>query len=349
MEKKPKITVIIPCYNVERHIEGTLESLISQTYSNIDIICLDDFSKDKTYELIQKAAQKDSRIKYYQNEHNLGVVRTLNKLIDLSTSDFILRMDSDDVFECNRIEKMYEAMLKFDCDIVSTEYSVIDEKGDFVKHKGLSLPSHSDSLKFVAMFNSPLPSQALFNRRRIGEKMAYSDKYAVAEDYYMFVNLFSDESIMAYNVPKKLYRYRINTDGLTNNNLVVMNEYHILIAREYIHNILRINAESFDFWKLGKRMIDYSTISREALSKSLKQIKLLKDSFLDKYRVADIEKKEIEYYYGQYLTYTYFCIFRDAFRQKALLKILPVIMNDAVSNSKNIFTVKNFKWLWKNI
>lgn len=344
-----KISVIIPCYNVEQYVEGAIGSLLVQTHTNLEVICLDDCSTDNTYVILQNLQKKDSRICVYKNEENIGVIKTLNKLISIATSDIIVRMDSDDYFEPTRIEELYTASQKYECNLVSSDYSVIDKEDKIISnHKGLYLPTLHNSIRFMAMYNSPFPSQALFKREVLALNL-YDDKYKVAEDYYHFTQLLLNERVRGHNVAKKLYRYRINPNGLTSTNQQMMNDNHISIAKEYISVLLQIDTEGYDFWKLSKRCIDYNKVDAAELEKLLVQIRTVKKLFLEKYKVSKEEKKEIKKYQGQYLLYTYFCMMRDARKQNALSKVLLIMMKDLLCNFKDIVLLNNLKWLLKNI
>ena len=80
-----KISVIIPCYNVEKFIREGLDSIISQTYKNLEIICVNDCSTDNTLNILEEYSRADKRIKVFSNDKNEGLIFTLNKLVQLST------------------------------------------------------------------------------------------------------------------------------------------------------------------------------------------------------------------------------------------------------------------------
>ena len=103
----PKISVIIPIYNVEKYLKECLDSVLNQTLKDIEIICINDGSNDKSGLIIEKYAQKDSRIKFIHQE-NLGAGFSRNLGFNLSTGEYCIFFDSDDYFcELNALEKMY--------------------------------------------------------------------------------------------------------------------------------------------------------------------------------------------------------------------------------------------------
>lgn len=106
MTIKSKVSVLIPVFNVEKYIKDSVQSIRNQTYKNIEIIVIDDGSTDDTFGVVAKIAESDKRIKLFKNEKNIGIVKTLNRALELSTGEYIARMDGDDISELDRIEKI---------------------------------------------------------------------------------------------------------------------------------------------------------------------------------------------------------------------------------------------------
>lgn len=102
-----KVSIIVPVYNSELYVKECLESLLDQTYKNIEIILIDDGSKDKSYEICKIYAKKDCRIQLYHQE-NIGVSKTRNNGIEKATGKYILFVDSDDYCEAEMIENAVE-------------------------------------------------------------------------------------------------------------------------------------------------------------------------------------------------------------------------------------------------
>ena len=104
--KTPLITVFTPNYNREKVIHETIESILNQTYSNFEYIIIDDGSTDNSWDLIQKYANQDERIRAYRNKRNLKIVKTRNKGFKLSSPNakYFAIIDSDDVALSKRLE-----------------------------------------------------------------------------------------------------------------------------------------------------------------------------------------------------------------------------------------------------
>jgi len=133
MESFPLISIVLPVYGVEEYLEKCIESLINQTYKNIEIIFVDDGSKDKCPQILDAWAQKDSRIVVY-HKSNAGQSSARNLGMDKANGEFITFVDSDDWVEPHYIEMLYRTILMFDAEIsVGSFKRVIKEKTYFAK------------------------------------------------------------------------------------------------------------------------------------------------------------------------------------------------------------------------
>ena len=117
MNNNPLVSILSPCYNVEKYLPKCLDTIIGQTYSNLQIVLIDDGSKDGTWEIMQEYATKDSRIEVYHQD-NKGVATTRNNLLDKVKGDFVLFVDSDDWVELTMVESLLGIQKQSDADIV---------------------------------------------------------------------------------------------------------------------------------------------------------------------------------------------------------------------------------------
>ena len=103
-----EISVLIPSHNVEKYIRECLDSIVNQTFKEMEIICIDDGSTDSTLDILNEYALKDSRIRVYENKENKGGGYTRNYLLSLAKGKYIYFMDSDDYLELDAFEKVYK-------------------------------------------------------------------------------------------------------------------------------------------------------------------------------------------------------------------------------------------------
>ena len=122
MEKhldKPKISVIIPCYNSANFIQKTIESVINQSYSNWELLCVNDMSTDNTLEILNQYAQKDSRIKVFDKKERGGKsAPNCNYVIEKTTGDFIFLLGHDDRFSLDLMERVIKRQQETNADII---------------------------------------------------------------------------------------------------------------------------------------------------------------------------------------------------------------------------------------
>jgi glycosyltransferase involved in cell wall biosynthesis len=125
----PKVSVIVPCYNVAPYICACLDSLVNQTLHDIEIICVDDKSTDNTLEIIQKRATQDKRIKVIAQPANSGVSVARNTGIDAATGEYIGFVDPDDYVDLDFYEKLYAVATQEKADIAKAGMTVVNTDG----------------------------------------------------------------------------------------------------------------------------------------------------------------------------------------------------------------------------
>ena len=135
------ISVIIPVYNTEKFIGKAIESVINQTYQNVEIIIVEDDSKDNTYNICKSYAEKDARIKLYKNEKNLGMMPNWNHALEYVKGKFWAKLDADDWWEQHFIEDCYNIISKDEnVGMVSGRYVLIDENDQIIPNSEYQLP-----------------------------------------------------------------------------------------------------------------------------------------------------------------------------------------------------------------
>ena len=117
-QKIPKVSVIIPCYDVQDFLPECLDSVLNQTLKDFEIICIEDCSNDKTKDILDAYAKQDARIRVFHNKENQRQAISRNIGMDLSCGEYIFFLDSDDTISEDCLETLYEQIIKDDCDIV---------------------------------------------------------------------------------------------------------------------------------------------------------------------------------------------------------------------------------------
>lgn len=183
--KQPLISVIIPVYGVEKYIAQCLESIINQTYKNLEIIIINDGTKDRSAEIAKEYAAKDSRIKVYDFE-NGGLSVARNRGLEIATGDYISYIDSDDWLDTKMYETLLDAAMKNDADMVKC--GVIEtnnDKEDEIAFSSTKIITNEKHEAFENYFNGMLWTLAWngLYKKELAKKVKFPDN-VVHEDNY---------------------------------------------------------------------------------------------------------------------------------------------------------------------
>lgn len=191
------VSVIMSTHNNGHDIKDSIESILNQTYRNLEILIIDDFSKDNTFEIIKSF--KDGRIKYFQNKKNIGLTKSLNFLISQSKGYYIARQDGDDVSLKNRIESQIEYMNKNNIEVCTTRARS--------KQTGRNIPgiSHYIPNKILIKFKNPFIHGSLIIKKDLLNKIGnYDDNFYYAQDYKLFRQILK-KKIKIHTINETLY------------------------------------------------------------------------------------------------------------------------------------------------
>ena len=212
--KRPAVSVIVPVYNAESFLSRCIESLLSQTLKDIEIILVDDGSTDSSKEVCERYAQEDNRIKVLSHP-NAGVAATRKAGVEAATGTYSIHTDPDDWVEPTMLEELYSKAIQADADMVICDFMI-----DFADHSYIAAQKirRYDSLYCLSRMMYGKIHGSLCNKLIRTELYC---KYGVlffcginyCEDYLTCVQLFMNGVKVAY-VPKPFYHY----DQVVNNN-----------------------------------------------------------------------------------------------------------------------------------
>lgn len=212
MPETPKVSVIIPLYNVENYLEKCVDSILGQTYTNFEIIMCDDCSSDNTLKKAYELAKKDSRIVVLKNDRNLKAAATRNKCIEHSTGKYVLIQDADDYSEVTRMEKEVKALEDNpEFGFVATAYYRYNENGIWGEYyPWKEKPENKDFLWGLPYVHGT----ALFKKSVLDEVHGYriAKDTARTEDFDLFLRLHI-AGYKGINLMEKLYYYNENEDA----------------------------------------------------------------------------------------------------------------------------------------
>lgn len=245
----PLISVLIPTYNVEKYIEQAIDSIINQTYTNLEIIVVDDCSQDKTFTILSELASKDQRIKLFRNKSNQKIVETLNFAIQQATGDYYARMDGDDISLPDRFEKQLHFLQEnVEIGLVGLNVIMIDEE-DVEIHKH-PYPTSWQLVKETAKYVSPIPHFWMAKKEVYSQIGSY--RIPTAEDLDFILRCI-DFGLKLANLPDYVYLQRVR-EGNTSTSSGLKQQKSIAYVRK-LHNERIDNAtmgDSYSFEALNK-------------------------------------------------------------------------------------------------
>ena len=209
---KYKVTMIVPVYNAEKYIRRCLESILNQTYDNIEIICVNDCSPDNSAEIVNEYVDKyPEKVIFIENEKNTGPGLCRDKAINIATGEFIMFVDSDDYISHDYVQTYLDEIIRKKCDVVIGGYTK-DIDGKLVKHKVIgsewSIISYAVGCAKMYKRKFLIDNDIKFTSIRCGEDiyfcmtMFYYDlKYSVIDyqGYYYYLNKRSTTSTLSYD------------------------------------------------------------------------------------------------------------------------------------------------------
>jgi glycosyltransferase involved in cell wall biosynthesis len=133
MKKKPEVSITISTYNVDEFIVRSMDSIVGQSFKDVEIICIDDGSKDSTPEILKEYASKDSRITLILKTKNEGLAVSRNKALQLACGKYITFLDGDDLYDIDLVKKAYELAEEESSDMVIWDYNTFYQLSDLEK------------------------------------------------------------------------------------------------------------------------------------------------------------------------------------------------------------------------
>lgn len=273
-----KVSVIMPVYNAEEYVSFAIDSILNQTFTDFEFIIINDGSTDRTRDIIKR--YKDKRIKFVNNEKNLGIVETLNLGLDLAVGEYIARMDSDDISLPDRFEKQIEYLDNHpDVGVLGTSYI---QFGNNVTEQKLIKKTHITYMDIV--LGCPVAHPSVLVRKSILDKynLRYRPEYKHAEDYDLWSRMIKYTHI--HNLPDILLKYRCHG---TNISIVKADEQNRITCEirnnmiEFLTDIPELQldlkriaklARYYDASYLSKHMMWHHPIRWLKLNKTIKKV-----------------------------------------------------------------------------
>lgn len=295
-----KISIILTTYNVELYIEECIDSIINQTFKNFELIIIDDGSTDRTIEIIKN---KYSNLRLIENIH-LGVAKQRNLGIELASGEYICFLDSDDHFESNMLEKLYNSITENDSDLsICSAYKFDDVTKEEVKLKYMLNTEVTNKLS--CMKKEDLYS-TLFQLTVANAWGKLFKKSIIINNKIMFQDLKNSNDVLF------VYSYMVNADKISfvyehlvhyraNNNLSIQGTkrqfpFEFLKAYYELQKYL-ISINVYDLYKQSyiKMIIDIMLWNLKTLNNNQDVVNKIKDFYYKEFNIDSLEKKNERY------------------------------------------------------
>ena len=222
-KKSPEISIIVPVYKVEKYLNECIDSILAQTFTDFELILVDDGSPDNCPALCDAAAEKDSRVRVI-HQQNKGLSGARNAGIDIARGNWLGFVDSDDMIDQTFYEKMHDAVIKTNAEMAVCDMLGIDIRSHrcpfqykLVKNEVLSNEEAISRMRLTPFEHATtkLYSKNIFSMLRYPEGKNYEDAYTAPAIYESVTHVAC--------VGEQLYHYRINPEGIMNRKVDIKN------------------------------------------------------------------------------------------------------------------------------
>lgn len=228
----PLVTVSMPAFNSERYIAEAIESVLSQTYSNFELVIFDDGSTDRTREIIDRFT--DSRIVRLYSDKNQGLIAARNNIAQVAKGKYLALLDADDRALPERFEIQVNYLENHDVDICGADHWTLNQDGGEIKP---SKQRYTDAdIRALLTICSPLCNPAIMGKTEIFKKYPYIKSYLHAEDYCLWTEI----ALAGYrfgNIKRKLIVYRLHATQTSVNYLEVAKNAFYQSQSRYIKQL----------------------------------------------------------------------------------------------------------------
>lgn len=281
---KPKVSVIIPVYNVEKYIERCARSLFEQTLIDLEYIFIDDFSFDNSIAIMQSVLseypERSNQVKILSHEENKGVSRSRQEGVNIAEGEYIIHCDPDDWVEDNMYQALYEHAIYTNADLVICDFYYVSQKSVIRSIQRPATNSNIAVLKEISANSNKTLHGSLCNKL-IKSELYKSAKFPVninyCEDALVLIQMLQSESIIISYLDKSLYYYDISRPGsivkTINPQAIQMdlNLMNLLDSEDIISDKYRSCKDSYIISILFSRTFLHSDISNTSFSSTYKK------------------------------------------------------------------------------
>ena len=240
---QPLVSILLPVYNCASFLSSAIESILSQTYQNFELIILDDGSTDTSLEIIKYYASIEQKIRFISRE-NKGLVNTINEMVTLAKGDYIARMDADDISLPTRIEKQLTKITsEKNIVLVGCWIKLFGERSETWHYRRTN-----DESRVISLFARCCLTHASFlAHKSLFQKYPFNPNYTHLEDLDFLNRVIRGENGKILSVPETLYQYRIHNSSICNTFADIQKQRRIELLQIHLkHYKVRLDTEQLN-------------------------------------------------------------------------------------------------------
>ena len=260
----PLISVLMPAYNAEKYIGEAIKSVLNQTYTDFELLVMNDGSTDRTEDII--LSFNDNRIRYIKNETNLKLIATLNKGIDLACGKYIARIDADDICLPERFEKQIKFLENHPDYVLCGSWAyLINSKGE--KTGRIKYINNHSLLQISLLFSCPIIHPSVMARTEILKQFQYCHSALHTEDLELWLRIVN-AGLQIANIPQFLIKYRWHDTNISAENDAFQTKKKQDLLKPYVESFIgrEISKEELDMHLFSFRL--YHLRQKKSISNS---------------------------------------------------------------------------------
>jgi glycosyltransferase involved in cell wall biosynthesis len=251
----PMLSVVMPVYNAERFLAQAIESILIQTFTDFELIIIDDGSTDKSAEIVLSIP--DSRIRFFRNETNKGIVYSRNRGLQLCRGIYYAPFDADDIVLPEKFEKQVQILsAQSDVIMVGTWVQFMDENGNFTG-KSWKLNAYPDLIKPIMLFRNYFAHSSVVIRRNCIPHTGYQAGLDIGEDYQLYIDMMASGNfvhVQEYLTLRRIHETNVSEQSRTKNQtfeaVILKNHfsgYGIMLDKSQIDLLIKLRHGKASF------------------------------------------------------------------------------------------------------
>ena len=244
--ERPLISVIMSTYNENvDELKLSIYSILEQTYSNIEFLIVDDNPERKSLNSFLREIS-DNRVKIIANDHNIGLVASLNKALKMAKGTIIARMDADDCALRDRLQKQYVYMLENNLDFLGTDIQLIDENNNIIRER-MHFPSTEKKIRTHIKYGNCVAHPTWMVKKAVYDELDGYRDIPSCEDYDFVLRLLSKKKFRCGNAPFIGLKYRVRQSGISmsNSSSQYLLRKYLAEKREHIDSLTERNIDDY--------------------------------------------------------------------------------------------------------